>query len=190
MLSRGPHWSGPWPMNWLLGLASNLRCHCGPVCNHWAVSDPVCYHWTWSWLADLYLAPGLALNLIHHYEFVWWLGLLVEPGHHPPACPAHLAQGLVRLLLCWSQDHSWLPVPLEAADTTVPWQRGLWKHLDIYAIMPMSLLDMNLWKSLHYEFACSSREPALMTQVIPPSCMLLKCLWTGHRCIEGKFWMT
>lgn len=59
-------------------------------------------HWTWPWLADR--LPSLTLDLPHHYEFVWWSGLLVEPGHNLCASPVHLAQVL------WGG-----PWPLEAS---------------------------------------------------------------------------
>lgn len=72
--------SGPWHMDWLPGLTSDLPG------NHRTVSGTGYHHWDWPCPADQLL--GWALVLLCHHELAWWSGLSAEPNYHPWACPA------------------------------------------------------------------------------------------------------
>lgn len=90
LLSRRPHWLGLWAANWLPGLTWDLLCQSRLARSSTAVSDPDYGHQTWSsswpWPGNWF--SSLTLDLSHHHRPVRWAGLLVEPGCHPPACPA------------------------------------------------------------------------------------------------------
>lgn len=144
MLRHGPHRSVSWPMKWFPGLVSNLPYHYGPVCDLWgcltltttnepSADSPVC---TCFWLG---LEPASLLYIcLRIGTFPWtWLpppGLPCSPCSGPGEASVLRVPGLLPA-----------PQPFGSSWHCCTLAERPWKHLDIYACMLMSLLDLNLW---------------------------------------------